>query len=273
MTADELTIRMIEALGSPDFGERLIGALKDYVPVEAGLILLYSRDTPPMILYSDMETRKWNSDLDAYTGGMYLLDPFYLVAVEDEGSGVFRLLDVAPDGFYDSEYYESYYGASSIGDEINLLIPLEPGTTVAVSMSRHRQSAPFTEGDTDAIRGIAPTIFAAVRKHYRDLCRVDSTSGGTEIHRALTAAISRFGSSVLTPRECDVARLILRGHSSKSTAPRLGISPDTVKLHRRNLYAKLGIGSQTELFSLFIDSVSSAKDPLQDPLLEYDRRP
>jgi DNA-binding CsgD family transcriptional regulator len=35
-------------------------------------------------------------------------------------------------------------------------------------------------------------------------------------------------------------------------AEQLSISPGTVKIHRKNIYAKLGIGSQSELLGLFI---------------------
>lgn len=48
---------------------------------------------------------------------------------------------------------------------------------------------------------------------------------------------------------------MLRGFSSKAMAERLKISPDTVKVYRRHLYAKLDISSQQELFSLFIQSL------------------
>jgi DNA-binding NarL/FixJ family response regulator len=48
----------------------------------------------------------------------------------------------------------------------------------------------------------------------------------------------------------------LRGHSSKSIARDLGIAPGTVMVHKRNLFSKLGITSQYELFSLFIDKLS-----------------
>ncbi|MNQ98388.1 transcriptional regulator NarP [compost metagenome] len=45
---------------------------------------------------------------------------------------------------------------------------------------------------------------------------------------------------------------MLRGNSSKAIAKRLDISQETVKVHRRNLYSKLGVSSQSELFSLFL---------------------
>jgi DNA-binding CsgD family transcriptional regulator len=48
----------------------------------------------------------------------------------------------------------------------------------------------------------------------------------------------------------------LRGNSSKAIAKRLSISQETVKVHRRNLYAKLGVSSQSELFSLFLQRLT-----------------
>ena len=74
---------------------------------------------------------------------------------------------------------------------------------------------------------------------------------------------------MLTARECEVAQLILRGFSLKGAAVRLGISPATVKQHRRNLYAKLDIPSQTALFSLFIDAAALANNTSEDPLIAY----
>jgi hypothetical protein len=48
---------------------------------------------------------------------------------------------------------------------------------------------------------------------------------------------------------------VLRGHSSDSISQQLGIAQGTVKIHRKNIYNKLKISSQSELFSLFISSL------------------
>ena len=53
----------------------------------------------------------------------------------------------------------------------------------------------------------------------------------------------------------EISQLLLRGHSSKSVARELDIAPGTVMVHKRNLFAKLNISSQYELFSLFIDEL------------------
>ena len=72
-------------------------------------------------------------------------------------------------------------------------------------------------------------------------------------------------------RRLRVARAqMLKGHSRKSVAQGLAISPETVKLHRKHIYEKLDITSQAELFSLFLGALSCAEaTPLDDPLAAY----
>ncbi len=79
--------------------------------------------------------------------------------------------------------------------------------------------------------------------------------GRDDVHRRLTECFDKFGQSVLTRRERQISQLLLRGHSSKSVARELKIAPGTVMVHKRNLFAKLGISSQYELFSLLIDDL------------------
>ena len=86
----------------------------------------------------------------------------------------------------------------------------------------------------------------------------------------LDSALKHFGTAYLTERESQVVHLFLHGHSTKSIAERLGISPETVKLHRKNSYAKLDVSSQAELFYLFIDSLASLTNYSGgDPLVGY----
>ena len=63
---------------------------------------------------------------------------------------------------------------------------------------------------------------------------------------------------------------MLRGYSLKSIAQRLQNSDETIKHHRKNIYAKLDISTQAELFYLFIDSLrSSTLESDKDPLIAY----
>ena len=90
--------------------------------------------------------------------------------------------------------------------------------------------------------------------------------GAMGLHVAQTMA--RFGSSRLSDREAAVARMILQGHSSKFIARQLGNSPETVKVFRKRIHTKLGIGSSAELFPLFLAALCAAPQNCpDDPLL------
>jgi LuxR family maltose regulon positive regulatory protein len=56
----------------------------------------------------------------------------------------------------------------------------------------------------------------------------------------------RLIDNVLTPREISIVELIGRGHSNKEIARRLGIAPETVKAHMKNVFAKLGVEKRAQ---------------------------
>ncbi|WP_306309191.1 response regulator transcription factor [Komagataeibacter swingsii] len=71
-------------------------------------------------------------------------------------------------------------------------------------------------------------------------------AGGADVE----AVLERLGRPRLTAREMDVMVLMQAGHSTKSIARSMRISPHTIKVHRRNIYEKLGVSTQAEVFAL-----------------------
>ena len=55
---------------------------------------------------------------------------------------------------------------------------------------------------------------------------------------------------MLTPREQDILRGLVRGHPNKTIAFDLGISPRTVEVHRANVMTKLGVHSLSDALRL-----------------------
>jgi FixJ family two-component response regulator len=63
--------------------------------------------------------------------------------------------------------------------------------------------------------------------------------------KALTALRASF--KALTDREREVMALVVRGLLNRQISAELAISEETVKVHRHNLMAKLGVRSVTQL--------------------------
>ena len=87
------------------------------------------------------------------------------------------------------------------------------------------------------------------------------------IDHTIDLAFRTFGASLLSPREKDVLELMLRGSGTDTSAQRLEIAVETVRRHRKSIYRKLDVSSQTDLFSLFLNSMSclgqaAGRDPL-----------
>jgi DNA-binding CsgD family transcriptional regulator len=79
---------------------------------------------------------------------------------------------------------------------------------------------------------------------------------------------------LLTERERQILFHMLGGYSSALTASRLGVAEGTVKNHRKAVHRKLDVGSQAELFSLFINCIPYASaDGDIDPLSIYQSHP
>ena len=58
----------------------------------------------------------------------------------------------------------------------------------------------------------------------------------------------------LTEREMDVLRAAAHGHANKAIALQLGISAQTVQVHLRNIFGKLGVSSRSEAIARAIQA-------------------
>ena len=111
----------------------------------------------------------------------------------------------------------------------------------------------FSDGELSMIAAVEPALGAAFRKYWAAAAGARASPPDSRVDDAFAS----FGEETLTVRECEVARMILHGHSSESICFNLDISLGTVKTHRKNAYAKLSITSQSELLSLFLQSLQT----------------
>jgi DNA-binding CsgD family transcriptional regulator len=244
------------ACHGPHFAEALVDALASLVPVESVMINLERIGGAPSLLFErGIPAENRELLLKRYFSRGYLLDPFCLAVAQGLPEGFYSLGEIAPDDFFSSQYYKTYYlGAGSVED-CYFMLELSARERVSLSLYNGLSAAPWQPQQLQLLRSLAPVILELGRQHWRN-AGAGMQQQTPDFEQQLREAFMSFGEGKLTARELEVCHLLLRGHSAKSSARCLGIAAETVRMHRKNLYTKLQIGSQAELFSLFIEWLS-----------------
>ena len=201
--------------------------------------------------------------VDDYLKGPYLLDPFFKACGRQIDTGLYRLRDVAPDRFYQSEYYRSYYVRTGLSEEICFTFYLLHRVAIVISLMRAGESSRFSAREFRLLQGVAPIVISLAQRQWQEVPEKFNT--GTEANPSpgdrslIEDTVSTLFGPRITPRETQVVAQVLEGHSSDSIAKNLAISVGTVRIHRRNIYAKLQISSQQELFSIFFKEITAGR--------------
>jgi DNA-binding CsgD family transcriptional regulator len=226
----------------------MLGALSRF---DYCVIFGYCGEARPIELYASFNPQDYSVFVTLYQDGPYLLDPFYRAATLPR-SGLWRMRELAPDRFFASEYYRTYYVQTRLAEEIGFFIPVEEGATVVLSLMRAQATGPFRAADIDLLRKAEPLVAAMARRAWRDLARRFE-----QAEPSPQPTMKPGARPPLTEREKAIIELVLQGHSSESVGLTLGIATGTVKVHRRNIYRKLGIASQTQLMSHYLEGLKS----------------
>ena len=256
--------------GTDEFTLKLADMFKALIDTDNIMIILFPSKKLPVIEYNDQHSEPRKSVVDKYIKGAFLLDPFYLAARNNKGSCFLHIKDAAPDAFEESEYYKSYYKYSCLTDECGYIIQFgdDGEKFVIIGLGQVDTHSKFTTEQLDKLADITPLIEALTKYHWQTIA--NENEHHLDIREQLETALDCFGTSILTDRENQTVKMILQGYSSKAIAERFNISVETIKLHRKNAYAKLDLGTQGELFNLFINSLMNIENYAGgDPLIAY----
>ncbi|WP_341962518.1 LuxR C-terminal-related transcriptional regulator [Pseudomonas sp. RC10] len=255
--------QLIEALDRPNFWAQLVRLLDQYVSFDSWVVLQFSAGQRPLVFAeSPGEDGSPDQLFQDYLKGLYLLDPFYIASRERSQSGLFRLAEVAPEHFELTEYYQRYFRLNVVADEIQFNCQLDGDRTLCLSLGSKQR---FSAEQIALLSMIQPWVIALLRQrlpleltepvsdHEPPAAQLPVTDWRTQ----LEASVQQSRGAQLTARELDVGRLMLSGCSSKEIARKLEISAETVRVHKKHIYSKLGIKSQSELFSIFLQAQSA----------------
>jgi DNA-binding CsgD family transcriptional regulator len=244
--------QLIEALDKPNFWAQLVRLLDQYMPFDSWVALLFSSDQHPQVFAaSPGEEGIPDALFEDYLRGLYLLDPFYIASREQSRSGLFRLWEVAPEHFELTEYYQRYFRLNVVADEIQFNCQLEGDRTLCLSLGSKQR---FSSEQIALLSLIQPWLLALLRQRLPYELSESVAPASADWRLQLETSVQQLKGAQLTARELDVGRLMLSGCSSKEIARKLEISVETVKVHKKHMYSKLGIKSQSELFSIFLQA-------------------
>lgn len=245
----------IEAVGSDRFYALMCEYLRECLEFDNVIVVIFVGSNVPSIAY----TRYYGPDVfhlvdEQYLPGAYLLDPIYHFHLKGGNAGLYRLMDIAPDQFRSSRYFKWYYGRIGISDEMSVILPISRNATITISMGKDSSSGTtFSQKAEGSLREHQKVIMALLKNHWKALDAPDiQIASATSLTDCLRQELRSGHGITISPRQAEVALLILQGHSSPSISLQLGISTQTVKVFRKQLYNRCRISSQAELFALLM---------------------
>lgn len=254
---------LVAHLQCDGFVQQLDDALCEVVSFDQSCVLFYPQGSSPLLLHDNLQGISEPGAMHSYLSGTYLLDPVFTACAHAQATGLYRMSELAPDAFFEGEYFNSpdvhpciSLQSGTLAEEIVFIAALPGIGHLAYSLMRLNASPTFSVAQFADFQRCQAMVNVLLQRHYEGVCaQVDERASALKDH--LNNAFSRFAAEQLTPREQLIVSMVLRGHSSLSISLHLGIAEGTVKNHRKHLYCKLGISSQSELFHLFVDFVLS----------------
>ncbi|MGQ0566332.1 MAG: helix-turn-helix transcriptional regulator [Gemmobacter sp.] len=260
--AEAALAEVIRRQGRPGFESALLAFLGRAVAPDNLIVLAYRDAAPPLVLFRQAQQPSVFAELErVYLAGAYVLDPYHDLHVRRAGAGLYRIADIAPDAFQRSRYMIEYYQATGIIDELTYVAYPAPGVTLNLCLGRDAGTGRvFSAREIEVAGRIAPLVVALAEAHWAGLPASEPLPEAAPAAR-LVGALDRARGIRLSPRQAEVALLILRGHSTPSIALVLGVSAQTVKVFRRQVHARCGVTSQAELFALMLPLLGTGAPP------------
>lgn len=248
----ELVGELFETIATDQFYPQLTDLLHSIVSFEEFAVLTFRAGMLPSSPYSRCSCNAEEA-CTAFIEGLYHESPLYNFC-RNGGRGVRSVSQLRSANYRDTTFYKNYMKPSQLRDEAAFCIPGGGGTDYLICLGRGAKE--FSPEEIKKLEQLASIVERAVVNHERLLTQKATevieycTSLGT-----LESKLGSFVSTNLTERERQIVGYLIRGYSSKACARQLDISPSTERVHRKNIYRKLGVNSQSELLAAVFDAL------------------
>ncbi|HEY4030616.1 MAG TPA: helix-turn-helix transcriptional regulator [Caulobacteraceae bacterium] len=236
---------VIEAVGRPEFPQATAAALSRFAGFDLAALVAHEA-AGPRLLYDNFDAIGARQGVQTYVHATWSINP---LLQQGPRHGVVRARDFSlrdeplprassrnPAAAYLVMDPEEELGFRTVGwprhmEEIGVYFS-SPEGVVELTFCRPRGRALVADERLSALKAMTHPLAAAFARH-RDL-----TAGRAAWREALS------------PREAQVADLLLLGCGTEAVELRLGITRNTVKDYRKRIYRKLSISGLPELFAL-----------------------
>ena len=260
---DNHVAQMIERVDSDDLPAQLIAGLSDLVSFTMATMFIMRGQSRPICVFENFPKTVNKIGIENFVSGTYVLNPVYRTHLNGIKQGVYRLRDLAPDGYFSSGFTETHKVIEAPDEEIAhltegwprgfeelvLAVPIDD-VTIEIDLYKKYKDGGFSQASIEKLSSRMLVIGAIMSKFWQ--LRSNKLAPNPR-DNSINDIYDGFGAGVLTRREREVIQYVLRGHSSGSIALNLDISVTTIKTHRKRAYSKLNISSQSELFSMFLN--------------------
>lgn len=258
---------ILNSCGLASYIDTLLNSIKKIAPFDIYTTTIFRPNHKPIMLAGNLQDYVPRRTIENFLSVTYLLDAVYTACCSGVQPGLYRLSDLAPDNYFSSDFYNSAdfhpcisNQVGSLAEEIVYMARPFDGVYLVLSLMRRKEFSIFTQEEFANLNALAPIVLDTMIKHWRLQIPNDATSSRNQTSSGLEEAFSTFATHKLSPREQTIVSLLLRGHSTLSIAYSLNIAEGTAKVHRRNIYEKLGISSQGQLFLKFFAHILENKD-------------
>jgi DNA-binding CsgD family transcriptional regulator len=243
--------QLISSISSPLFGETLIRSVHATVGGEFCLVVKLKPGNAPECLFAgggiphQLERRMVRD----YLSRFYRDDPALnrMCETPETSDAVVHPFDTSGD--YTMSYRKRFFIAAGVTDKISTSA-WHKDRLIYSSFYKLEPSRPFSDTEIGNLSLVGPALSAAILKN-------GDTQGSEREKQSRSRRVEDIGMGTspfgnLTERERTVCNYIIDGCTSEAISLRLDISINSVLCYRKRAYAKLGISSVNELFSIVL---------------------
>lgn len=250
MTIDWGLSALITSVGESDFQKKLIHSMKLLVGANHCVFVKYPRGkhrSKTIFTQGDIGIDLANQCSTLYDEDYFEHDPMFQKIIISERIVKPVYFHPGFDDIVDQSYRHELIERCNIIDKLSLLYG-SSDWIYSLNLYRLEGNGCFQVDDLASIHGRGEVIFALLKKHIQLKDHVEIDLSFNWVNRRFFSLYKEL----LTDRERQVCTRIILGHTSISIGLNLGISVNTILTHRRKAYEKLGIGTQSQLFSLLV---------------------